>query len=195
MTARLVALCIVFFSLCIGVGSTNTVDALTEAEAALERWDGEAAYRLAQSEHAQRPHDPKVLALLTRASLYRGQYAEAGRWAEGWVEAEPTNDYAKGWKAFAEQTAWAVQDFKTYTSPHFSVRLQEERDGILAEYALTALEKAYEIFGRDLGHRPSTPVRVEIFPDHERFHAASSLSKRDIDNFQIATDPAVSLIV
>ena len=181
VNTSLVVLCIICISLSIGVGPTRAEDGLTDAEAALERWDGEAAYRLAQSEHAQRPHDAKVLALLTRASLYRGQYAEAGRWAEGWVEAEPTNDYAKGWKAFAEQTAWAVQDFKTYTSPHFSVRLQEERDGILAEYALTALEKAYEILGRDLGHRPSTPVRVEIFPDHERFHAASSLSKRDIE--------------
>jgi tetratricopeptide (TPR) repeat protein len=106
---------------------------------------------------------------------------EAGRWAESWVEAEPANDSAKGWKAFTEQTAWAVQDFKTYTSPHFILQLQDERDGILAEYALAALEKAYEFLGRDLGHRPSAPVRVEIFPDHERFHAASSLSKRDIE--------------
>jgi tetratricopeptide (TPR) repeat protein len=97
------------------------------------------------------------------------------------MAAEPTNEYAKGWKAFSEQTAWAVQDFKTYTSPHFSLRLQEERDGILAQYVLAALETAYEGLGRDLGYRPSTPVRIEIFPDHERFHAASSLSKRDIE--------------
>jgi tetratricopeptide (TPR) repeat protein len=97
------------------------------------------------------------------------------------MTAEPTNEYAKGWKAFSEQTASAVQDFTTYTSRHFIVRLQEERDGILAEYALAALEQAYEVLGRDLGHRPSAPVRIEIFPDHERFHAASSLSKRDIE--------------
>jgi tetratricopeptide (TPR) repeat protein len=167
--------------LSIVVSSTWAQDILPDAEAALERWDGEAAYRLAQSVHSQRPKDPNVLALLTKASLYRGEYSEAGRWAEAWVEVEPTNEYAKGWKAFAEQTAWAVQDFKTYTSPHFILRLQQERDGILAEYALAALEKAYEFLGRDLGHRPSTPVRVEIFPDHQRFHAASSLSKRDIE--------------
>jgi tetratricopeptide (TPR) repeat protein len=97
------------------------------------------------------------------------------------MAAEPANEYAKGWKAFSEQTAWAVQDLKTYTSPHFIVQLQEERDGILAEYVLAALEKGYEMLGRDLGHRPSAPVRIEIFPDHERFHAASSLSKRDIE--------------
>jgi tetratricopeptide (TPR) repeat protein len=167
--------------LSIVVSRTWAQDVLSDAEVALERWDGEEAYRLAQSVYSQRPNDPRALALLTKASLYRGEYAEAGRWAEAWVGAEPTNDYAKGWKAFAEQTAWAVQDFKTYTSPHFILRLQEERDGVLAEYALAALEKAYEVLGRDLGHRPSTPVRVEIFPDHERFHAASSLSKRDIE--------------
>ncbi|MGH8066057.1 MAG: tetratricopeptide repeat protein [Candidatus Entotheonellia bacterium] len=167
--------------LSIVVSPTWAQDVLPDAAAALERWDGAEAYRLAQSVHNQRPNDPNVLTLLTKASLYRGEYSEAGRWAEAWVEAEPTNEYAKGWKAFAEQTAWAVQGFKTYTSPHFILRLQEERDGILAEYALAALEKAYEFLGRDLGHRPSTPVRVEIFPDHERFHAASSLSKRDIE--------------
>jgi tetratricopeptide (TPR) repeat protein len=156
-------------------------DILGQAETALERWDGAEAYRLAHSVHNQRPQDPRVLALLTKASLYRGEYLEAARWGERWAEAEPANERAKGWKAFAEQSAWAVQDFKTYTSPHFILRLQEERDGVLAEYALDALEKAYEFLGKDLGYRPSTPVRIEIFPDHERFHAASSLSKRDIE--------------
>jgi tetratricopeptide (TPR) repeat protein len=168
-------------ALLIVAGPTWAQDVLTDAEAALERWDGEEAYRLAQSVHSQRPQDPKVLALLTKASHYRGEYLEAARWAERWAHSESTNEYAKGWKAFAEQSAWAVQDFKTYTSPHFILRLQEERDGILAEYALTALERAYEFLGKDLGRRPSTPVRIEIFPDHERFHAASSLSKRDIE--------------
>jgi tetratricopeptide (TPR) repeat protein len=162
-------------------GPSFAQDALSQAEAALERWDGAEAYRLGQSVYSLRPQDPKVLALLTKASLYRGDYLEAARWGEIWSQAEPTNDQAKGWKAFAEQTAWAVQDFKTYTSPHFVLRLQEERDGVLAEYALDALEKAYEFLGKDLGYRPSTPVRIEIFPDHERFHGASSLSKRDIE--------------
>jgi tetratricopeptide (TPR) repeat protein len=170
-----------FIILLIAVGSAWAQDVLTEAEAALERWEGEEAYRLAQSVYSQRPQDAAVLALLTKASLYRGEYLEAVRWGERWIAVEPSNEYAKGWKAFAEQTTGAVQDLKTYTSPHFMVRLQEERDGILAEYVLAALEKAYEGLGRDLGHRPSTPVRIEIFPDHERFHAASSLSKRDIE--------------
>ena len=163
------------------VAPTWAQDTLSDAEAALERWDGEAAYRLAQPIQRERPQDPSVLALLTKASLYRGEYLEAARWAEQWMAAEPTNESANGWKAFSEQTAWAVQDFKTYTSPHFILRLHEERDGILAEYVLAALEKAYEVLGRDLGHRPSALVRIEIFPDHERFHAASSLSKRDIE--------------
>jgi tetratricopeptide (TPR) repeat protein len=156
-------------------------DMLRQAEVALERWDGEEAYRLARSVADERPRDPQVLALLTKAALYRGEYLEAARQAAQWREVEPENEYAKGWKAFAEQTAWAVQDFKTYTSPHFILRLQEERDGVLAEYALEALERGYEFLARDLGYQPSAPVRIEIFPDHERFHAASSLSKRDIE--------------
>jgi tetratricopeptide (TPR) repeat protein len=163
------------------VGPTWAQDVLTDAEAALERWDGDEAYRLAQSVSSQRPQDPRVVALLTKASLYRGEYREAAHWAERWAEVEPANEYAKGWKAFAEQTAWAVQDLKTYTSPHFRLRVHEERDGVLAEYALDALEKAYEFLGKDLGYRPNPPVRIELFPDHERFHAASSLSKRDIE--------------
>jgi tetratricopeptide (TPR) repeat protein len=170
-----------FIALLIAVAATGAQDELADAEAALERWDGEEAYRLAEAVHRQRPHDPQALALLTKASLYRGAYTEAARWAEQWIAAEPTSEYAKGWQAFSGQTAWAVQDFKTYTSPHFSLRLQEDRDAILAEYALAALEQAYEVLGRDLGHRPGAPVRIEIFPDHERFHAASSLSKRDIE--------------
>ena len=156
-------------------------DVLRQAEAALERWDGEEAYRLARPVADERPQDRQALALLAKAAFYRGEYLEAARWAAQWGEVEPGNEYAKGWQAFAEQTAWAVQDFKTYTSPHFVLRLQEERDGVLAEYALEALERGYEVLGRDLGYQPSARVRIEIFPDHQRFHAASSLSKRDIE--------------
>jgi tetratricopeptide (TPR) repeat protein len=163
------------------VGRVLAQEALGQAEAALERWDGEEAYRLASPLYREGAADPKVIALLTKASLYRGEYREAARWAERWSEVEPANELAKGWKTFAEQTAWAVQDLKTYQSPHFVLRLHEAHDGVLAEYALEALEKAYAVLGRDLGYRPTTPVRVEIFPDHERFHAASSLSKRDIE--------------
>jgi tetratricopeptide (TPR) repeat protein len=173
--------CIVGLVLVMAVAPAWGQDTLSEAEAALDRWDGEEAYRLARAVQQQRPHDRKALALLTKASLYRGEYTEAARWAEQWIAAEPANEHAKGWKAFSEQTAWAVQDFNSYQSPHFTVRLHDERDGVLAEYALAALESAYEVLGRDLGLLPSTPVRIEIFPDHERFHAASSLSKRDIE--------------
>ena len=178
MRKRIGFACIV---LLIVVAPAWAQDKLADAEAALERWDGEEAYRLAQPVQLQRPEDPRVLALMTKASLYRGQYLEAARWAEQWMAVDPTNENAKGWKAFSEQTAWAVQDFKTYTSQHFIVRLQDERDGVLAEYALAALDRMYEVLERELGYRPSTPIRIEIFPDHERFHAASSLSKRDIE--------------
>jgi tetratricopeptide (TPR) repeat protein len=172
------------FTLVVLLASTAvglTQEDLSRAEAALERWDGEEAYRLAHALYSQHAQDPRVVALLTKASLYRGEYLEALRWAERWGEVAPTDEAAKGWQAFAEQTAWAVQDFKAYSSPHFTLRLHEARDGILAEYALEALEKAYEVLGRDLGYRPHAPVRIEIFPDAERFHAASSLSKRDIE--------------
>jgi tetratricopeptide (TPR) repeat protein len=153
---------IVLLVLLMAVPPTWAQDTLSEAEAALNRWDGEAAYRLARPIQRQRPDDPKVLALLTKASLYRGEYTEAGHWAEQWIAADPASEYAKGWQGFSQASAWAVQDFKSYSSPHFVIRLQDERDGILAEYALAALEKAYEVLGRDLGHGLSTPVRIEI---------------------------------
>src|SRR5919108_5546920 len=179
-TARL-SLGLLLMALLALAAPARAQDVLRQAEAALERWDGEEAYRLARPVVDERPQDRQALALLARAAFYRGEYLEAARWAAQWGEVEPGNESAKGWKAFAEQTAWAVQDFKTYTSPHFVLRLQEERDGVLAEYALEALERGYEVLGRDLGYQPSVPVRIEIFPDHERFHAASSLSKRDIE--------------
>jgi tetratricopeptide (TPR) repeat protein len=156
-------------------------DALSAAEAAIERWDGDEAYRLAHRVVDQEPQNPRALTVLTMAAFYRGDYREAAQWAERWMVAEPASERAKGWKGFAEQTAWAVQDFTTHTSPHFVLKLHEERDGVLAEYVLAALEQAYDFLGRDLDYRPSVPVRIEIFPDHERFHAASSLSKRDIE--------------
>ena len=59
-------------------------DALREAATVLERWDGDDAYHLVRPLVEARPQDPEVLTLLTKASLYRGEYLEAARWAERW---------------------------------------------------------------------------------------------------------------
>jgi tetratricopeptide (TPR) repeat protein len=70
----------------------------------------------------------------------------------------------------------------TLESPHFSVRFDPERDWVLAEPALAALEAGYEAVGTWLGERAPAKVRVEIAPDIPAFQRLSGRSSPQVES-------------
>ena len=61
-------------------------------------------------------------------------------------------------------------------SEHFVLRFDPERDWVLAEPALEALEAGYGAIGAWLGERAPPKVRVEIAPSAEDFERVSGLA-------------------
>jgi tetratricopeptide (TPR) repeat protein len=71
--------------------------------------------------------------------------------------------------------------FTEIESEHFVLRFDQERDWVLAEPALEALEAGYTATAEWLGERVSQKVRVEIAPSAEDFERVSGLARQEIE--------------
>ena len=67
-------------------------------------------------------------------------------------------------------------------SEHFAIRFQPGIDELLAADALVVLERAHDALVEDLGHVPSTPVIVELYPTSAAFSAAAGLPPAAVAN-------------
>jgi tetratricopeptide (TPR) repeat protein len=146
---------------------------------ALERWDVPAA-REARSRLGP-PEDPADLLLCSQIAFHAGEYAEAvrllGLLPPESAATDPVAAYARLAAASLEMDGRLVR----LESEHFSLRFDPERDWVLAEPALEALEAGYGAIGGWLGERASPKVRVEIVPSAVDFERVSGLAKREIE--------------
>ena len=128
--------------------------------------------------------DPESVDALDLAALlayYEGAYAKALATVEKALAIDAENDQRQTLRLLLQQTHDVTRRFKRYESEHFVVHLHEESDGILAEPALAALERAHEEVGRALGYWPRGKARIEIAPDAASFTAITTFSRRDIE--------------
>ena len=124
------------------------------AVAALERWDvpgaREAVERLGDS------REPENVLLRSRLAFHAGEYAEAvrllGLLPPAVASLEPVGAYAR----LAAASLAMDGRLAAIESEHFVLRFDPERDWVLAEPALEALESGYEATARWLGER--TPL-------------------------------------
>lgn len=147
----------------------------------LEAWRLPEADEIASRLVRENPRSPAALDLYATVKFYQGQYGDAVRSLEQALALESTSERRQGLRLLAQQTHDTVRKLKRSESSHFVLYLDEEKDGILAPYALEALEKSYQAIGQALGYFPLAKVRVEIAPDAPSFHAISTLSLRDIE--------------
>jgi len=59
--------------------------------------------------------------------------------------------------------------------------MDENQDGILADYLRDALEQTYAVMAAQYGFAPAEKIRVELFPSSVAFYRGSALSVRDIE--------------
>ena len=119
-----------------------------------------------------------LTALLT---YYEGAYAEAVATVEKALAIDAEDDQRQALRLLLQQTHDVTRRFKRYESQHFLLHLHEESDGILAEPALEALERAHQEVGQALGYWPRSKVRIEIAPDAQSFTAITTFTLRDIE--------------
>ncbi len=128
-----------------------------------------------------RPQSVDALDLAALLAYYEGAYAKALATVEKALAIHAEDDRRQGLRLLLQQTHDVVRHFKRYESDHFLIHLHEESDGILAEPALEALERAHREVGRALGYRPRSKVRIEIAPDVQSFTAITTFTLRDIE--------------
>lgn len=88
--------------------------------------------------------------------------------------------YSAWLKNYLNEVFPVYSGMEIFESPHFVLRT-EKREKFLADYALDALEKAYQEIGKDLQIFPQEKVQVEIYSTQETFSNASTLSKETLD--------------
>lgn len=157
-----------------------SVAVLKDASRLLESWDLKEASDLIDRHLKSDPDDSTVLYLKARAAFYLGDYSGALDILEGlgdsWI-----NEYAAGFGDLVRDTASAVGRMTPHYGEHFIIFADEEKDWVLVEPGLRALESSWRNLGEFFGVYPDSPIRVEIYPDAGKFQKASSLSVRDIE--------------
>lgn len=162
-------------------GPTLAASPVEEFQAKLSRWDAEEAYAQLQPLLKQDPQNPELLEAAAYIAFYRGDYGEALAKIREALARGPAEERKQSFQLFIQQTYDVIRPYKLYQSDHFELRLDEKRDGILAGYILDALEKTYQVMGKQFSFHPKEKVRVEVFPDSQSFYYVSSLSVRDIE--------------
>jgi tetratricopeptide (TPR) repeat protein len=158
--------------------ASETVESLT---AKMETWDVEEAWAQAQEALGKNPQDPHLLETASLIAFYRGDYQESLKLMKRSMEVGGEDEKRQGFALFIEQTIKVLSPYKTYETPHFIIRMDEEQDGILIDYLTDALEQTYGVMAHNYGFRPKEKIRVELFPDATAFYLASTFSVRDIE--------------
>jgi tetratricopeptide (TPR) repeat protein len=154
---------------------------IKQAQEYLDAWKLSEAEAISGALLKENPRSAPALDLSAQVRFYQGRYDESLRQVEQALAVDSANDRRQALKLLAQQTRDRVAKFKRFESDHFILSLDEEKDGILAPYALDTLEKSYRALGQALGYFPPVKVRVEIAPDAVAFNAISTLSRRDIE--------------
>jgi tetratricopeptide (TPR) repeat protein len=172
------------FCALIGAGQLRAAEADPKFKAGdelLDAWRTAEAEEFAAKALRENAKAAGAQAFDGRLRFYQGRYQDALAAFDKALAADSKDERHQAYKLLAQFTLDVVKNLKRFESAHFIVYLDEKRDGILAPYALDALEKSYSAIGTELGYYPKDKVRVEIAPDASSFNAISTLSLRDIE--------------
>lgn len=155
------------------------------AEEALRVWEpGRALRRIGALVESGRANAYLYL-LHAKLLFHAGKYEEALKSAAEAERRAPKDKRVQGWTAFIRRTLKARKGFRVYRSERFELHLEPGQDAPLVELALRATERSHLLLAPFFGMSPAGAadrrVRIEVYPTAERFHWASSLSRRDIE--------------
>lgn len=154
---------------------------ITYGEECLRTWQTEEASMVAEKLLLTDPDNPHVCFFAGEVRFYEGKYQESLSFLKKALQGHGFAKSGQEFLDFVDKIYRTTITFKEVKTEHFLFRYQEDKDAILVDYALDALEKAYNSVGNDLGYFPKDPVLVEVFPDAESFCAISTLTKDEIE--------------
>ncbi len=174
-----VALCATLLLVCSAQAQDRAL--VREIDAQIEQGlvsDAEAALSAARG----RLSGSQVQVLEARLAFARGEYAQAVALFDLALKAELIAPMLQAERDLVAATEEVVRGYTRHLSPQkrFEVFLPPGKDEVLLPYALDVLDRAYDAIGEELGHRPPTPIRVEIYPRTATLAKVSSLTEQEI---------------
>lgn len=159
----------------------DVIGDITYGEECLQSWQIEEASAVADKLLLTDPENPYVRFFAGEVRFYEGNYQESLSFLKEALKEPDIAQQGQKFYDFVDKIYQTTSRFKEAKTEHFLFRYIEEKDAILVDYALDALEKAYNAIGNDLQYFPGKPVLVEVFPDAESFCTISTLTKDEIE--------------
>lgn len=154
-----------------------------EANQLLSDWQIDQAAEMIEKMGAEHPDVPGVQFLQARYDFLQGEYGKAGSRLDQLLNNTDSRGEWKRFRKLVEQTSKATEGYDKYTSDGGRFEFYVESgsgDQVLVPYAAEALEKAYEAIGEELGYKPETPIRVEVYPQTSTLAQVSGLTEKEI---------------
>ena len=189
----------VFFALCLSLGSVAPLQAqgvpapvaqiysLTQINEFLSAGQLPEARQALDALQGQRGGmNPEILYLEARYHFFDGDYKKSVQTIDQAIANQPAGAVAPAhWSMLRElvaSTGEVTKDYVKYKSPkgYFEIFVPPGKDRVLVPFAGEALDKAYDAIGEELGFRPPTPIRLEIYPQTSVLAKVSSLSEDEI---------------
>lgn len=154
------------------------------AEGLMSAWQMKEARQAIDALKKEKPGSPEVLYLEGRHAFYSGQYADAAKQLDAAIAAAGASA-RPGWiqlRDIASATHEVTKNYERHVSPsgNFEVFIEPGVDRVLLPYAFEALDAAYEAFGEEIGFKPVTPIRVEVYPRTAVLAQVSILTEEEI---------------
>lgn len=138
---------------------------ITAAELAVRRGRYADAVALAEEAVAVDSTAWDAWALMGMNQLRTGALEAARSNLERAFAGDPFNVWTKNTLDLMDRLA----SFETVRSPRFELVLHRDEAALLAPYIEEVAEQAYTELAERYGHRPETPVRLEVYPRHADF--------------------------
>ncbi|MFP4599451.1 MAG: tetratricopeptide repeat protein [Persicimonas sp.] len=159
--------------------TAQSVDGVNEM---LSAWQMDDAKQAIDAMAKKDASNPNVLYLQARHDFFLGDYEEAVGKLDQAISNGGENPAWVHLREVVEATGEVTKDYVKHTSPqgHFEIWVPEGKDEVLVPFAGEALDRAYEEIGDELGYKPATPIRVEVYPQTSVLAKVSSLTEDEI---------------
>ena len=152
-----------------------------EIDRLLDAWQMPQAKAAIAAFEAERPESADVQYLRGRLAFFEGRYDEAVQRLDQALNQQSRSDW-KELRDLAAATGEVTAKHEVHTSPkgYFQVSIEPGKDRVLLPYAFEALDEAYEAFAAELGYRPPTPIRLEVYDRTSVLAKVSILTEEEI---------------
>lgn len=152
-----------------------------DVDVLLDAWQMDDAKKALEGFATVHAGSPELLYLQARTDFLEGRYDRAVQQLDQALTQQQRPDWAE-LRDLAAATRDVTAKHERHLSPkgYFAVYVEPGKDRVLLPWAFEALDKAYDAFAEELGYRPPTPIRVEIYPKTSVLATVSILTDAEI---------------